>query len=71
MALTFWQEPRKRWGLIAAFVVGTVAYNLLRYKHWDWAANLLAFVFVVWLLLSLRSFLPYRYRRIFGENERD
>ncbi len=68
---TFWQEPKFAWWKIAMWVAGVVAYNFLRAKHWDWAADLLGLLYVISLLLAFRSFLPYNMRRVLGENDNE
>jgi hypothetical protein len=68
---TFWQEPKTRWRTIVVTILCVVAYNVLRSKHINWAADLLVIVYLVSLFLSLRSFLPYGARRILGENDNE
>jgi len=67
----FWQEPKTVWWKVTSWIAGIAAYNFLRYKHWDWAADLLGFVYVILLLLAVRSFLPYSMRRVVGENDNE
>ena len=68
----FWQQPRTKWPrTIAILALGYAASYGLRWTHWDVAANVIGFVFVIWLLLPYRSFLPYRLRKMVGENERE
>ena len=67
----FWQQPRTKWRTFAILVLGYAIYYFLRLKHWNVVANMIGVVFVIWLLLPYRSFLPYRLREIVGENERE
>ncbi len=67
----FWQEPRtKWWRSIALLVLGYAVYFWFRKQQWNVMANVVGIVFVVWLLLPYRSFLPIRLRGFVGEDGR-
>jgi hypothetical protein len=66
----FEQQPRTKWPQsIGILVLGYAVYYAFHVKHWDLAANAVGIVFVIWLLLPYRSFLPYSVRKYTREND--